>query len=119
MTTSDPQEVASIYFNLSVMAGLLLCVFLNILYIYQIYLKMKPRCRSIAYIMFLVLCIVLRATVLHQRAFNFFVDFMIAGTIIFVSALVTAQINVNTINMKGGGPVVIPLLRTYTVDPGW
>ncbi|KAL1413764.1 hypothetical protein Q8F55_001546 [Vanrija albida] len=36
------------------------------------------------------------------RALDFFCNMIIAGTIIF-----------------GGGPVVIPLLRGYVVDPGW
>jgi chromate transport protein ChrA len=42
--------------------------------------------------------------VLHSPplAFNLFANMYLAGTIIF-----------------GGGPVVIPLLRTYVVDPGW
>ncbi|GJJ14290.1 hypothetical protein Clacol_008554 [Clathrus columnatus] len=57
---------------------------------------------TVAYILFLVLVIILRATVTRTRAFDFFVRIMIAGTIIF-----------------GGGPVVIPLLRSYVVDPGW
>lgn len=35
-------------------------------------------------------------------AFNLFANMYLAGTIIF-----------------GGGPVVIPLLRSYVVDPGW
>lgn len=35
-------------------------------------------------------------------AFSLFTNMYLAGTIIF-----------------GGGPVVIPLLRTYVVDPGW
>ncbi|KAF8520563.1 chromate transporter-domain-containing protein [Gautieria morchelliformis] len=54
------------------------------------------------FIAFLIIVLVLRATVARQRAFDFFVNLLIAGTIIF-----------------GGGPVVVPLLRTYTVDPGW
>ncbi|KAI5364659.1 Putative chromate transporter [Septoria linicola] len=37
-----------------------------------------------------------------NRAFDLFANLYLAGTIIF-----------------GGGPVVIPLLREYTVDPGW
>lgn len=36
------------------------------------------------------------------RPFNLFSNMYLAGTIIF-----------------GGGPVVIPLLRSYVVDPGW
>lgn len=36
------------------------------------------------------------------RALDFFTNILLAGTLIF-----------------GGGPVVIPLLRGYTVDPGW
>jgi chromate transport protein ChrA len=35
-------------------------------------------------------------------AFNLFANMYLAGTVIF-----------------GGGPVVIPLLRSYVVDPGW
>lgn len=55
-----------------------------------------------SYVAFLVIVIILRATVTRARAFDFFVRIMLAGTIIF-----------------GGGPVVIPLLRSYVVDPGW
>lgn len=35
-------------------------------------------------------------------SFSLFANMYLAGTIIF-----------------GGGPVVIPLLRSYVVDPGW
>lgn len=46
---------------------------------------------------------VLRATLsVHKLAFDLFANMYLAGTIIF-----------------GGGPVVIPLLRSYVVDPGW
>lgn len=38
----------------------------------------------------------------QTRGFDLFANFYLAGTIIF-----------------GGGPVVIPLLRAYVVDPGW
>ncbi|KAF8523057.1 chromate transporter-domain-containing protein [Hysterangium stoloniferum] len=69
------------YFTLSVRVGLLI---------------------TAVYIAFFVIMIILRATTLHQRVFQFFVNILIAGTIIF-----------------GGGAVVIPLLRTYTVEPGW
>lgn len=40
-------------------------------------------------------------TYIHTHAIQFFVNMIIAGIIIF-----------------GGGPVVIPLLRGYTVDNG-
>ncbi|KAF8520560.1 hypothetical protein JB92DRAFT_2682874, partial [Gautieria morchelliformis] len=49
------------------------------------------------FVTFLIIVLVLRATLARQRAFDFFVNLLIAGTIVFV----------------------IPLLRTYTVDPGW
>ncbi|KIJ48450.1 hypothetical protein M422DRAFT_226012 [Sphaerobolus stellatus SS14] len=78
---AEAEPEPSQYFKLSVIKGLVI---------------------SISFIAFLVLAVILRATVLHQRAFSFFVNLLIAGTIIF-----------------GGGPVVIPLLRGYTVDPGW
>lgn len=38
----------------------------------------------------------------RNRGFDLFANLYLAGTIIF-----------------GGGPVVVPLLRTYTVTPGW
>ncbi|KAE8835720.1 hypothetical protein HRS9122_07990 [Pyrenophora teres f. teres] len=49
-----------------------------------------------------VIIMVVRATLTNTRAFNVFSNMYLAGTIIF-----------------GGGPVVIPLLRSYVVDPGW
>lgn len=46
---------------------------------------------------------ILRSTLsLRALAFDLFANLYLAGTIIF-----------------GGGPVVIPLLRSYVVDPGW
>ena len=46
---------------------------------------------------------VLRSTLSNRtRPFNVFANMFLAGTVIF-----------------GGGPVVIPLLRSYVVDPGW
>lgn len=46
---------------------------------------------------------VLRSTLdVRALAFDLFANLYLAGTIIF-----------------GGGPVVIPLLRSYVVDPGW
>lgn len=50
-----------------------------------------------------VLTITLHAIIRHTaQAFSLFSSLYLAGTIIF-----------------GGGPVVIPLLREYTVTPGW
>ncbi|KAL6712506.1 hypothetical protein ACN47E_000383 [Coniothyrium glycines] len=49
-----------------------------------------------------VVVMVIRGTVDASLAYNLFSNMYLAGTIIF-----------------GGGPVVIPLLRTYVVDPGW
>jgi len=45
---------------------------------------------------------VIRGTIGSTRAYDLFANMYLAGTIIF-----------------GGGPVVIPLLRSYVVDPGW
>ncbi|SCV69013.1 BQ2448_2033 [Microbotryum intermedium] len=50
----------------------------------------------------LVSLIISRALTPRARILDFTTNLMLAGTLIF-----------------GGGPVVIPLLRTYTVDPGW
>ncbi|SAM83070.1 related to chromate transport protein [Ustilago bromivora] len=57
-----------------------------------------------AFFLTFVVAIVLTRSQLHNppRAFDFFTNMMIAGVIIF-----------------GGGPVVIPLLRGYTVENGW
>ncbi|KAG9378948.1 Chromate transporter [Pyrenophora tritici-repentis] len=49
-----------------------------------------------------IIIMVIRATLTNTRPFNLFSNMYLAGTIIF-----------------GGGPVVIPLLRSYVVDPGW
>lgn len=49
-----------------------------------------------------IIIMVIRATVSNTRPFNLFSNMYLAGTIIF-----------------GGGPVVIPLLRAFVVDPGW
>ncbi|KAF1941527.1 chromate ion transporter-like protein [Clathrospora elynae] len=50
-----------------------------------------------------IVVMVIRGTVSNRkRSFNLFSNMYLAGTIIF-----------------GGGPVVIPLLRFYVVDPGW
>lgn len=45
---------------------------------------------------------VIRGTVDASLPYNLFSNMYLAGTIIF-----------------GGGPVVIPLLRSYVVEPGW
>ncbi|KAJ1017930.1 hypothetical protein NDA13_006541 [Ustilago tritici] len=57
-----------------------------------------------AFFLTFVVAIVLTRSQLNNppRAFDFFTNMMIAGVIIF-----------------GGGPVVIPLLRGYTVENGW
>ncbi|POY73116.1 hypothetical protein BMF94_3854 [Rhodotorula taiwanensis] len=55
------------------------------------------------FVVYLVSIIVVRSKLAHPpRALDFFTNMVIGGTIIF-----------------GGGPVVIPLLRQYTVQPGW
>ncbi|BGP11054.1 hypothetical protein JCM10049v2_006953 [Rhodotorula toruloides] len=55
------------------------------------------------FIVYLVTIIVVRSQLNNPpRALDFFTNMVIGGTIIF-----------------GGGPVVIPLLRQYTVQPGW
>lgn len=46
--------------------------------------------------------ITVRALIESPLAFELFASMYLAGTVIF-----------------GGGPVVIPLLRSYVVDPGW
>ncbi|BGP03138.1 hypothetical protein NBRC10513v2_006867 [Rhodotorula toruloides] len=55
------------------------------------------------FVVYLVTIIVVRSQLDNPpRALDFFTNMVIGGTIIF-----------------GGGPVVIPLLRQYTVQPGW
>ncbi|ODQ56152.1 chromate ion transporter-like protein [Saitoella complicata NRRL Y-17804] len=55
------------------------------------------------FVVSLTLFLTLRSHLPHPpHTFDFFTSLYLAGTIIF-----------------GGGPVVIPLLRSYTVDPGW
>ncbi|KAJ1023551.1 hypothetical protein NDA16_003168 [Ustilago loliicola] len=55
------------------------------------------------FIVFIVAVVVTRSQLTNPpRALDFFTNMMIAGVIIF-----------------GGGPVVIPLLRGYTVENGW
>ncbi|BGP35036.1 hypothetical protein JCM10296v2_006866 [Rhodotorula toruloides] len=55
------------------------------------------------FVVYLVTIIVVRSQLNNPpRALDFFTNMVIGGTIIF-----------------GGGPVVIPLLRQYTVQPGW
>jgi chromate transport protein ChrA len=50
-----------------------------------------------------IIVLVLRSTLNNPtRALELFSNLYVAGTILF-----------------GGGPVVIPLLQSYTVDPGW
>jgi len=77
----DELEIEPSYFTLSIRGGVV---------------------TTVLFMAFFGIVIVLRATTVHQKSFRFFVNLLIAGTIIF-----------------GGGPVVVPLLRTYTVDPGW
>ncbi|SCV74913.1 BQ2448_7942 [Microbotryum intermedium] len=50
----------------------------------------------------LITLIVLRAVLPSIRILDFTTNLTLTGTLIF-----------------GGGPVVVPLLRSYTVDPGW
>jgi chromate transport protein ChrA len=58
---------------------------------------------AVAFVIIVITLVIIRATVKSlSRPFDFFVNMIIAGIIIF-----------------GGGPVVIPLLRGYTVDNGW
>ncbi|KDQ53507.1 hypothetical protein JAAARDRAFT_72469 [Jaapia argillacea MUCL 33604] len=56
----------------------------------------------IAFVVAFVVLLGIRAVLPGNRAYNFFCNCMLVGTIIF-----------------GGGPVVIPLLRGYTVAPGY
>ncbi|KAG9187682.1 hypothetical protein G6011_05553 [Alternaria panax] len=56
----------------------------------------------VGFLVSFIVVMVIRGTVSSGRSFNFFSNMYLAGTIIF-----------------GGGPVVIPLLRSYVVDPGW
>ncbi|KAF1841795.1 uncharacterized protein K460DRAFT_379797 [Cucurbitaria berberidis CBS 394.84] len=56
-----------------------------------------------AFLVSFIIVMVIRGTVSKRAlSFDLFSNMYLAGTIIF-----------------GGGPVVIPLLRTYVVDPGW
>ncbi|GAA5975447.1 hypothetical protein JCM21900_002114 [Sporobolomyces salmonicolor] len=55
-----------------------------------------------AFFAILIAMLVARGAAPHYRELDFVTNLLLAGTIIF-----------------GGGPVVIPLLRGYTVDPGW
>jgi chromate transport protein ChrA len=55
------------------------------------------------FILSFIIVMVIRGTInVRGLAFDLFSNMYLAGTIIF-----------------GGGPVVIPLLRSYVVDPGW
>ncbi|CAG5178172.1 uncharacterized protein ALTATR162_LOCUS8567 [Alternaria atra] len=56
----------------------------------------------VGFLISFIVVMVIRGTVSSGRSFNLFSNMYLAGTIIF-----------------GGGPVVIPLLRSYVVDPGW
>jgi chromate transport protein ChrA len=57
----------------------------------------------VGFLLSFIVVMVIRGTVdVRGRAFDLFSNMYLAGTIIF-----------------GGGPVVIPLLRSYVVDPGW
>ncbi|ORY91695.1 putative chromate ion transporter [Leucosporidium creatinivorum] len=55
-----------------------------------------------SFIVVLIVMLAVRGSIDHNRILDFTTNLLLAGTIIF-----------------GGGPVVIPLLRGYTVDPGW
>jgi len=67
-------------------------------------LRPKPALAlALVFVALVIVFVVIRATVDSlSRPFDFFVNMIIAGIIIF-----------------GGGPVVVPLLRGYTVDNGW
>ncbi|KAI4956220.1 hypothetical protein J4E91_000431 [Alternaria rosae] len=56
----------------------------------------------VGFLISFIVVMVIRGTVSSTRSFDVFSNMYLAGTIIF-----------------GGGPVVIPLLRSYVVDPGW
>ncbi|KAI4629668.1 uncharacterized protein J4E87_002854 [Alternaria ethzedia] len=56
----------------------------------------------VGFLLSFIVVMVIRGTVSSTRSFDVFSNMYLAGTIIF-----------------GGGPVVIPLLRSYVVDPGW
>ncbi|KAJ4991708.1 chromate transporter [Stagonosporopsis vannaccii] len=57
----------------------------------------------VGFMMSFIVIMVLRSILSNRpRPFDLFSNMYLAGTIIF-----------------GGGPVVIPLLRSYVVDPGW
>ncbi|KAF2823535.1 MFS general substrate transporter [Ophiobolus disseminans] len=57
----------------------------------------------VGFLLSFIVVMVIRGTIdARGLAFDLFVNMYLAGTIIF-----------------GGGPVVIPLLRSYVVDPGW
>jgi chromate transport protein ChrA len=57
----------------------------------------------VGFVLSFIVVMVIRGTVdARGLAFDLFSNMYLAGTIIF-----------------GGGPVVIPLLRSYVVDPGW
>lgn len=57
----------------------------------------------VSFLLSFIVVMVIRGTLdARKLAFDLFANMYLAGTIIF-----------------GGGPVVIPLLRSYVVDPGW
>ncbi|KAF1834174.1 chromate ion transporter-like protein [Decorospora gaudefroyi] len=56
----------------------------------------------VGFLISFIIIMVVRGTVSSTRTFDVFSNMYLAGTIIF-----------------GGGPVVIPLLRSYVVEPGW
>lgn len=57
----------------------------------------------VGFLLSFIVVMVIRGTIdARALAFDLFANMYLAGTIIF-----------------GGGPVVIPLLRSYVVDPGW
>jgi chromate transport protein ChrA len=57
----------------------------------------------VGFLLSFIVVMVIRGTIdARGLAFDLFANMYLAGTIIF-----------------GGGPVVIPLLRSYVVDPGW
>lgn len=75
------------------------------------------------FIVVLIVMLAVRGSLDHNRIFDFTTNLLLAGTIIFVRF--TAHLLRNDIAnhlpsiLQGGGPVVIPLLRGYTVDKGW
>jgi len=80
-SVKDAEPEPSEYFKMSVTTGLFMYAFPLCINIFSV----SFHHRTAAFVIFLVIMIVLKATALHQRAFSFFVNLLIAGTIIFVS----------------------------------